>query len=171
IVCHRERGVGCDLRERPAERFGQAGKEQGIHVAIIEVAPDLGRDDHVLPDALERLAQDLFGMAVAVHVGRVEEVASQVIRATHGAPRFGVVGCAVGVAEPVAAGRSGIVRITTSRGRYACRATRCMSQAAPLPLGPDTAILVTGFTAQSTACSSVAPYRASCPATPPNVRS
>src|SRR5690242_7802909 len=71
----------------------------------------------------------------------------------------------------VAVGAVAILRTTILRGRYVCSASRCMSHAAPGPCGPDTSMRVTGLTAQSAARSKVAPYRASCDAAPPNVRS
>ena len=103
VVRHRERGVGADLGERPAQRLREPGDEERVHVAVVEVASDLGRDDDVGPDTVERGAQHLLRMPVPVHVRRIEEGASQLVRPSHGAPRLGVVGGTVRIAEPISA--------------------------------------------------------------------
>src|SRR6202008_1303354 len=78
---------------------------QRVDVAVVEVATDLGRHDHFVADALERVADDLFCVSVAAHVGGVKEGASEIVRPAHGPFRFGVVGRAVGIAEGVAPDR------------------------------------------------------------------
>src|SRR2546422_10875054 len=73
------------------------------HGPIVEIAADLGGDEHALADSRQGLAQQLLRVPVPVHVRRIEEVAPQVVGAAHGAQRLGIVGRTVGVAEPVAA--------------------------------------------------------------------
>src|SRR5207247_345106 len=70
---------------------------------VVEIAADLGGDEHALADSCERLAQELLRMAVPIHVRGIEEVAPQLVGAAYGAQRLGVVGRTVGVTEPVAA--------------------------------------------------------------------
>ncbi len=41
---------------------------------IIEIVPELGCDDDLIPPARKRLRQEPFAFAVTVHVGRVKEI-------------------------------------------------------------------------------------------------
>src|SRR6266705_32676 len=78
-----------------------------MDVAVVEVAADLGCDEDLVADVVQRRAEQRFGVPVAVRVRGVEEVAVELERPPDGARRFGVVGSAVRVAKRVAADRPG----------------------------------------------------------------
>src|SRR5712691_7767354 len=103
VVGQRQRNIGCELGDRPARRLGDAAQQQRVHGPVVEIAADLGRDEHVLADPRERPAQEFLRMTVPIHVRRIEEVATQLVGALDGAQRLGVVGGTVRVAESVAA--------------------------------------------------------------------
>src|SRR5574340_534842 len=70
--------VRSEARQRAVEgERNVPGLEVHPHAAVVEVASDLGREEHVVPYALERLPQDLFAVPPAVHGRGVDEVGAQ----------------------------------------------------------------------------------------------
>src|SRR2546425_11424661 len=44
---------------------------------MVEVAPDFGRQDNIVPVPLQSLAENLFAMSISIDIGRIIEVASK----------------------------------------------------------------------------------------------
>src|SRR5881394_2479701 len=142
-----ERAPQVDGASHGALRLGVIGRPVRVAECISADRPAAKPD---LAD-LETGAPEGAGLHASSSVSRagVSTVREQVV------PTHTVAACAVAIR-----------RTTTLRGRYVWSATRCMAHAGPSPAGPETSILVTGFTAQSAARSSVAPCSESSPAAP-----
>src|SRR3989442_6651759 len=95
--------MGRQVGPWPTDGIGDPAQHTRVTVPVVEIAAHLRGEEDALADPRERLAQELFRVSVPVHVRRIEEIASQLVGAVHGAQRLGVVGGTVGVAEPVAA--------------------------------------------------------------------
>src|SRR6185437_1221009 len=85
------------------EHLTDAVVEERVNAAVVEVAAHLRRDDDFRALAGEGRAEDFFAMPVTVHVGGVEEGASQIERSSDRPLRLRVIGGAVGIAVRVAA--------------------------------------------------------------------
>ena len=95
--------VGTQPLERPFHGEPQvAGREVQPHVPVVEVAASLGREEDLIADVVQRRTEQGFGVAVAVHVRRVEEVAAELERPPDRTRGLRVVRGAVRVTERIA---------------------------------------------------------------------
>ncbi len=67
--------VGAQTSQRCLHRTQQTeARRAGIVGAITQAQAGLGRNNHLIAAALQRLAKDVFGRAIGIHIGGIEQV-------------------------------------------------------------------------------------------------
>ncbi|CEJ45739.1 hypothetical protein XAB3213_3210009 [Xanthomonas citri pv. bilvae] len=101
--------VGAQASQAGLHRTQQAkARRAGIVGAIAQAQAGLGRKDHLIAAALQRLAEDVFGRAIGIHICSIEQVEPCIQAQVDHAPRLRHIGVApCRKQRPLAAERAG----------------------------------------------------------------